>query len=123
MSAYRRATKEQFPVDILFGQWHNTTGQLSFIRYAVSAPPDVFNFASNNRVDIEGVAALIKAPSNLCWHSLSLLETLLRLAEIENFSVVRSVFAQPVKNCPELLILGVAQVKVKKKKNLKKSQN
>ena len=46
------------------------------------------------------------------WYSLSLIETLLRLAEVENYAVVRQMFNYPIKHCPELLSIGLAQSKV-----------
>jgi CCR4-NOT transcription complex subunit 1 len=36
---------------------------------------------------------------------------LLGLSEVENYSLVRLIFDQPLKNCPELLLLGLTQIK------------
>jgi CCR4-NOT transcription complex subunit 1 len=99
----------------LFENWKNSAGQLSFLKLAVAAPPDIFNFASSSsvRIDAEGLPSVGKT-LNQSWYSLSLIETLLRLAETENYSIVRNVFNYPIKHCPELLLLGLAQVKVER---------
>ncbi|MCI03870.1 CCR4-NOT transcription complex subunit, partial [Trifolium medium] len=46
MSVYKHACKEPFPLHAVCGSvWKNTEGQLSFLKYAVSAPPEMFTFA------------------------------------------------------------------------------
>lgn len=80
----------------------------------VGAPPDVFNFAaSTRRVEgVESLPSIAGKTANLSWYSLALIETLLRLAEVENYQIVRTIFKFPEKHCPELLLLGLAQAKV-----------
>lgn len=51
------------------------------------------------------------APPNSPWYSLALIETLLRLAETEHHTALRAIFDAPIKQCPELLLLGLIQVK------------
>jgi CCR4-NOT transcription complex subunit 1 len=42
--------QEPFPLHAICGSvWKNTEGQLSFLKYAVSAPPEVFTFAHSAR--------------------------------------------------------------------------
>ena len=115
MGVYRKVSKEPFPLDFLFENWKNTSGQLSFLKLAVTAPPDMFNFSqSTKRIDAEGLPSVAKnAPAlHQSWYSLSLIETLLRLAEVENYTIVRNIFNYPTKHCPELLCIGLAQAKV-----------
>eukprot|EP01114_Cavostelium_apophysatum_P013415 TRINITY_DN3247_c0_g1_i5.p1 TRINITY_DN3247_c0_g1~~TRINITY_DN3247_c0_g1_i5.p1 ORF type:complete len:2234 (+),score=701.16 TRINITY_DN3247_c0_g1_i5:75-6776(+) len=109
---WRKASKDPFPLDVLFGRWTNSVGQFSFLRIATTAPPDILSFASplSDRIDAEGLPLLGKT-FNQSWYSLSLIETLLMLAETENYSEVRKVFNHPIKNCPELLLLGLSQAK------------
>jgi CCR4-NOT transcription complex subunit 1 len=45
------------------------------------------------------------------WFCVQLIATLIGLSEVENFSLVRLIFDQPLKNCPELLLLGLIQIK------------
>lgn len=42
--------QEPFPLHSICGSvWKNTEGQLSFLKYAVSAAPEVFTFAHSGR--------------------------------------------------------------------------
>lgn len=45
------------------------------------------------------------------WESLPLIETLLDLAETEDYATVRAIFDYPLEHCPELLLLKLAQAK------------
>eukprot|EP00026_Physarum_polycephalum_P000086 Phypoly_transcript_00086.p1 GENE.Phypoly_transcript_00086~~Phypoly_transcript_00086.p1 ORF type:complete len:2362 (+),score=414.48 Phypoly_transcript_00086:843-7088(+) len=123
-SIYRKASKEPFPLEVLFSTlWLNTTGQLSFLKLALAAPPDVFNFATAPRrqspidalpsrsVPPLGPPPPPAAPPNSPWYSLALIETLLKLAETEHHTALRAIFDAPIKQCPELLLLGLTQVK------------
>lgn len=49
---------------------------------------------------------------NHAWLSLDLLEILCCLAEMGHFGSVRALLDLPLKHCPELLVLGLAQIKV-----------
>jgi len=42
--------QEPFPLHAIYGSvWKNTEGQLSFLKYAVYAPPEIFTFAHSAR--------------------------------------------------------------------------
>lgn len=42
--------QEPFPLHAICGSvWKNVEGQLSFLKYAVSAPPEIFTFAHSER--------------------------------------------------------------------------
>ncbi len=48
--AYRYGAGEQLPVRAVVGRkWNNEKGQLSLLKYAVLAPPEVFSFAASER--------------------------------------------------------------------------
>ncbi|KAI8563947.1 hypothetical protein RHMOL_Rhmol03G0148400 [Rhododendron molle] len=50
MSIYHRASQEPFPLHALCKSvWKNVEGQFSFLRYAVSAPPEACTFAHSSR--------------------------------------------------------------------------
>ncbi|KAJ6679399.1 CCR4-NOT TRANSCRIPTION COMPLEX [Salix purpurea] len=50
MSAYRQACQDPFPLHAICGSlWKNTEGQLSFLKHAVLAPPEVLTFAHSGR--------------------------------------------------------------------------
>ncbi|CAM6118665.1 unnamed protein product [Calypogeia fissa] len=116
MSIFKRSCQENYPIQAICGSvWKNGEGQLSFLRQAVSAPADVFTFAHSPRKQspLEGLPGQ-KSPygtSNHAWLSLDLLEVLCLLAEMGHTSSVRSLLEYPLKQCPELLLLGMAQIK------------
>ncbi|GJX01373.1 CCR4-NOT transcription complex subunit 1, partial [Tanacetum coccineum] len=50
ISCYRHASHDPFPLAAVCGNfWRNTKGQLSFLKYAISAAPEVFTFAHCKR--------------------------------------------------------------------------
>ena len=56
MGIFRKSSKDPFPLEFLFEQWKNSSGQLSILKLAVNAPPDMFNFAQTSRkIDAEGL--------------------------------------------------------------------
>eukprot|EP00698_Gefionella_okellyi_P025035 TRINITY_DN9037_c0_g1_i1.p1 TRINITY_DN9037_c0_g1~~TRINITY_DN9037_c0_g1_i1.p1 ORF type:complete len:2034 (-),score=429.50 TRINITY_DN9037_c0_g1_i1:786-6887(-) len=97
LDMYRKATREPFPLEAVLRQWTNIRGQISFLRYAVTAPPEIFCFVPPQR------------GSN--WASLDLLELLLNLSASEHYAAIRNIFEYPMKHCPDLLITGIASLK------------
>ncbi|KAE9600761.1 putative CCR4-Not complex component, Not1, CCR4-NOT transcription complex subunit 1, HEAT [Lupinus albus] len=115
MSVYKHACKEPFPLHAICGSvWKNTEGQLSFLKFAVSAPPEVFTFAHSARqlafIDAVNGSKFQNGHSNHAWLCLDLLDILCQLAERGHASSVRSVFEYPLKQCPEILLLGMAHI-------------
>ncbi|OMP00668.1 hypothetical protein COLO4_12469 [Corchorus olitorius] len=115
MSVYRHACLEPFPLHAICGSvWKNIEGQLSFLKYAVSAPPEVFTFAHSLRqlgyMDAVHGHKLHLGNANHAWLCLDLLDVLCQLAERGHTSFVRSMLEYPLKHCPEILLLGMAHV-------------
>ncbi|XP_020232404.1 CCR4-NOT transcription complex subunit 1 isoform X1 [Cajanus cajan] len=116
MSVYKLACKQEpFPLHAICGSvWKNTEGQLSFLKYAVSAPPEMFTFAHSGRllayVDAINGHKLQNGHANHAWLCLDLLDVLCQLAEKGHASIVRSILEYPLKHCPEVLLLGMAHV-------------
>lgn len=116
MQMYKRLTSDPFPIEAVCGDlWGNTAGQMSFLSHAVFVPPEVFTFKHTPRkqAPVEGLNAN-KSPTgtiNECWLSLDLLSTLFDLAEVGFYSKVRSILDHPMKQCPEILLVGAAQVR------------
>lgn len=106
---------EPFPLDTVLGRiWNNKRGQVTFLKYAVDAPADVFTFAHSQRLapPLEGIAGG-KSPigtSNFAWLCLELLETLVVLADSGQMLVVRSILEKPLQMCPEVLAVSMAGV-------------
>ncbi|XVF79827.1 hypothetical protein PTKIN_Ptkin15bG0021000 [Pterospermum kingtungense] len=115
MSVYRHACQEQFPLHAICGSvWKNIEGQLSFLKHAVSASPEVFTFAHSTRLlafmdPVQG-HKLHLGNGNHAWLCLDLLDVLCQLAERGHISFVRSMLEYPLKHCPEVLLLGMAHV-------------
>ncbi|GAA0150692.1 mRNA polyadenylation factor [Lithospermum erythrorhizon] len=115
MSVYRRACQEPFPLHAICGSvWENAEGQLSFLKYAVLVPPEVFTFAHSARqlsyVDAVNDHKFQNGHTNHAWLCLELLEVMCYLAEKGHAVSVRLMLEYPLKHCPELLILGMAHV-------------
>jgi CCR4-NOT transcription complex subunit 1 len=110
LTAYRGASKQPFPISVLFPKWNNTIGQLSFLNQAIAAPADTLNFSTSARTQPPFDASSISQGStNQAWLSLDLFSTLLTLAETEHYAAVKGLFTKPARICPELLLSGLAQ--------------
>ena len=86
--------------------WHNTQGQLSFLRHAMVAPPDVFTFEHALRKlapldGLHGSKSAVGLP-NHAWLCLDLYDTLSRLAEAGHRPAVHQYLEHPAKKCPEV---------------------
>ncbi|GAY41902.1 hypothetical protein CUMW_062890 [Citrus unshiu] len=119
MSVYKYACQsklqEPFPLHAVCGSvWKNTEGQLSFLRYAVASPPEVFTFAHSARqlpyVDAVPGLKLQSGQANHAWLCLDLLDVLCQLSEMGHASFARSMLEYPLKQCPEMLLLGMAHI-------------
>eukprot|EP01018_Ginkgo_biloba_P022479 Gb_12251 [translate_table: standard] len=116
MSIHAKMSQDQFPIQAVCGSvWENAEGQLSFLRFAISASPEVFTFAPSRRrqAPLEGPHGN-KFPygsANQAWLSIDLLEVLCQLAEMGHGSAVRMLLEYPLKHCPETLLVVIAQVK------------
>ena len=106
VGVYKQASKAEFPLDMLFGTWSNTAGQLSFVRQAL-ATPGVLGFGgATNKQECFGDDGGAEAEP---WLALDLIASLLTLAEAGHYSDVRMLFVKPARACPELLLCGLAQ--------------
>ncbi|KAI3844272.1 hypothetical protein MKW92_023019 [Papaver armeniacum] len=114
MSVYASACKDPFPLHAICGAvWKNAEGQISFLRYAVSALPEIFTFVHSTRqlvyVDAVHGHKLSTGNGNQAWLCLDLLDVLCQLAETGHAGSVRSMLEYPLKHCPEVLLLGLSQ--------------
>ncbi|XP_020519676.1 CCR4-NOT transcription complex subunit 1 isoform X1 [Amborella trichopoda] len=113
MSIYSSACQDPFPLHAICGSvWKNAEGQLSFLRYAVSVPSEIFTFAHSKRL-LAYKEASNKIPNvgaNQAWICLDLLEVLCELAERGHASTVRALLEYPTKHFPEILLAGLAQI-------------
>ncbi|WZZ84220.1 hypothetical protein YC2023_104792 [Brassica napus] len=117
MRLYKTACKDPFPLDAVCASvWKNMEGQLSFLKHAIAAPPEVFTFThspkklvyvDNNIHSHEQQLGL----SNQAWLSLDLLDVLCQLAERGHTVLVSSLLHYPLTHCPKTLLLGMAHIK------------
>ncbi|CAN1248809.1 CCR4-NOT transcription complex subunit 1 [Linum perenne] len=115
MSIYGCACQDPFPLHaICRAPWKNTEGQLSILRYAVLAPPEVFTFAHSGRqlayMDAVNGHKLQAGCANHAWLCIDLVDVLCQLAERGHANYVRAMLDYPLKHCPEILLLGMSHV-------------
>lgn len=112
MSIYRKACQDPFPLHAVCGSvWLNAEGQLSLLRHAVSARPDVFTFAHSSRHLIHSdPIQYANKDGNQAWSCLDLLEVLCELAERGHGSTVRMILEQPLSQCPEVLLAAISHI-------------
>ncbi|KXS15104.1 Not1-domain-containing protein [Gonapodya prolifera JEL478] len=127
--AIRAARKDLklFPVASLWGRWNNTKAQLSILKYAVLSPPEIFNFAfmetrkiftidtgsptnSTSNATNTALKQMQTAIAVSTWNSLDLMETLTMLADSEFADAAKELFDLALKQAPELVLLGLAQI-------------
>ncbi|CAN1248813.1 CCR4-NOT transcription complex subunit 1 [Linum perenne] len=106
---------DPFPLHaICRAPWKNTEGQLSILRYAVLAPPEVFTFAHSGRqlayMDAVNGHKLQAGCANHAWLCIDLVDVLCQLAERGHANYVRAMLDYPLKHCPEILLLGMSHV-------------
>lgn len=115
MRIWRQAVSDTFPLSSLVGGlWKNAEGQLSFLRQATRAEPEVFSWAHAERRQ-EAIDGLTNdkssiGTSNSCWLCLDLYSTLAALAASGYEEDVRGILEHPLKVCPEVFLLGAATV-------------
>ncbi|KAH0908132.1 hypothetical protein HID58_031453 [Brassica napus] len=113
MMVVRNICKDPFPLHAICSfVWKNMEGQLSFLKHAVLAPPEIFTFVHSTRkllpMDIDEQLAL----SNHAWRSLDLLDVLCQLAESGHAVSVRSLLQYPLVHCPRTLLLGMTHIEL-----------
>ncbi|GJQ08903.1 hypothetical protein GpartN1_g694.t1 [Galdieria partita] len=112
VNTYRKATGDAyFPARILMERWNNVRGQLSFLAASLSCTYPKVNFwdLSPKVAPFENVAVKVDETYAATWSSVPLIDTLLELAETEHYMAVRLIFDIPLKHCPEILLLALAQ--------------
>jgi hypothetical protein len=63
-------------------------------------------------VNLEALKTTYLVEEAKTWRSLSLIETLLNLAEQGHYYEVLQLFKTPIRQCPEVFFLGLLQSKV-----------
>lgn len=109
-----------FPASILFERWKNSTSQSEFLIKLLQAgqPDQVFFNECPKRVVALDLYPNLKIsslnPAVLQFFScLDFLEILIELSESDYYVEIRLLFDLPLARCPDLLILGLVQIKPK----------
>ncbi|KAF8048219.1 hypothetical protein N665_2608s0005 [Sinapis alba] len=115
MMIVKNICKDPFPLHAICSfVWKNMEGQLSFLKHAVLAPPEIFTFVHSTRkllsIDNMHIDEQLGL-SNHAWRSLDLLDVLCQLAESGHAVSVRSLLQYPLAHCPRTLLLGMAHIK------------
>ncbi|MCO5612109.1 hypothetical protein L7F22_066371 [Adiantum nelumboides] len=116
MEIYGMACKDPFPIEkICSGLWKNTEGQVSFLRFAILASPDILQFKRlhSGQFPLENLLGneILSSSTYQAWWSIPLLGVLCQLAEMGHAGTVRSMLELPMKHCPDILLVGVIQIK------------
>lgn len=115
MEIYGKACKDPFPLEkVSAAVWKNMEGQISFLKHAVLASPEVLTFGTSvqGQYPLESLGEdILPSSTNHAWFSIPLLKVLCQLAEMGHLSAIRSMLEYPLKHCPEVLLLGLVQVK------------
>lgn len=108
-TAYRHAAGTTLPARAFCGRvWDHHAGQLSFLRLAVAAEPELFSFHGCERMaqPLEGMEQAGKSPAgtpNEAWLSIDLLQVLCYLfVEPAHQPVVRLMLQTALNECPEV---------------------
>ncbi|KAG0302024.1 hypothetical protein BGZ98_007861, partial [Dissophora globulifera] len=124
VNAFRSAdkTKRPFPLDAFWNQWSNAEGQISLLRELVAAPVKLLEqeWASSSKIftrdqfaqsspEVQSHAS-VELESSV-WNCISLVETLMALADNEVHEDVKPILDSGLKSNTELLFLGLVQLK------------
>lgn len=106
-------THDAFPTDRIYRIWRNPEPQLSLFHQILKNSDIVCLTDYKYRpVQVDILKALPEDDNRdiANWKSLDLIETLLSLSELVQYSHVHDLFKFPVQHCPDLLMLGLLQV-------------
>ena len=119
--AFRASGREfkHFPIYSFLGaRWENIRGQISFIRYSLLLPSDVFNYSwfhSRKVIPLEEVHMAVGATKNTLsllysqtWNCLELMDFISRLVDTDYFDEIRPIFELASRQSPEILCIALS---------------
>lgn len=117
---FKKFATFNFPASVLFDRWKNPSSQADFIiKLIQTGQPDAvfFNECQKRIVSLELYPNLkissLNPPILQFFSCLDFLELLVELSESEVYTEIRTLFDLPILRCPDLLILGLVQIKPK----------
>lgn len=96
----------------LLGGWRNIDTQVAFIEFSLQLQdPDLINFEHTPRrqARIDTIQGAKSSSYVTTWCSIDLIERLVELSDSRYYMRTRELFEIPIKNCPEYLIIALAQ--------------
>uniref|UniRef100_A0A1I8HS60 CNOT1_HEAT domain-containing protein n=1 Tax=Macrostomum lignano TaxID=282301 RepID=A0A1I8HS60_9PLAT len=118
MKGFQGPTSD-LPIEIFYRPWRNAQGQLSFLRHCLLYPEILclgywrFRQSELGRLKLNAslgaAGADDEARGAQMWRNLDLIDALLCLSEKGFYTEVRELLDQPIKACPELLMLSLLQ--------------
>lgn len=120
MQLYRKTISGllHFPINYLFHKWDNVVLQVKFMEFAIQCyENDLIPFEMSPRRQalietIQGIKPTV-IPSFSVWCSIDLMETLIEISASKMQMRIRTLFEFPLKNCPEYLLITLAQANPK----------
>jgi len=117
---FKKFATFNFPASVLFERWKNPASQAGFLIKLIQAgQPDavLFNECQKRLVSLDLYPNLkissLNPPMLQFFSCLDFLEILIELSESDFYIDIRILFDLPVARCPDLLILGLVQIKPK----------
>ena len=118
---FRKLYNQPFPVSIIFSKWINQHCQIQFLLnlFQIGIPeliswPEITN---KKIISLDFNPALryqsLSPPILQFWCCLEFLELLVECSETEYYFQIRNLFEVPLAKCPDILIIGLSQIKPK----------
>jgi len=107
---------EQFPLEPLMRRWHNSDGQLKFLKCCLNpANYDVFWILdypckTTNTDMLKITDKTYELKEVLIWKCCPILELLLNLSDGGHYPVIYEMFQFPLQHCPDVLFVGLVQL-------------
>ena len=104
----------KFPCSLLYKRWKNIDCQIQFLESSiVTFDPNLFIFENCQKQDIiesfQGIKPNV-IPYLSIWCYIDLVQILIELSDSKYYQRIRSLFEYPLKNCPEYLLIVLAQI-------------
>jgi len=116
LTLYAAGAKKPLPFDtMVLSKWDNGSGQLSLIENALSVPPSVYTFRSNDEEALDAATAgdvtKSSCPNAQGWASTGVLELFLKLSDDPSLARrVRDLFVKGLLSCPEVLLCALEDI-------------
>ena len=107
------------PLQSIFTEWKEKDSQYSIMRCILQVPYEELkvSFSQTQQINLQESShpppskPILSTVFSHCWNSLDLIECLLNLATPDRYEKVRTLFEFPIKHLPEMLLIGLAQVR------------